>query len=175
MLTSPLHRARQTSVLTGFDDYAQPDSGSPGMDYGAYEGRHTAKIGAERPGWRLFEDGCSEGKSLQTMNIRAEHIIGRIRALGSNVLNFSHRDILHSSLSGDWACRHQRSYTTPRDVNKLQGSAPAGHDKSEELCILGADVVLICCGRSSRNAGTRPSRARAGPQASASAGAPASR
>jgi broad specificity phosphatase PhoE len=94
VLTSPLQRARRTAVLAGFDEYAQPDPDLLEWDYGAYEGRRTAEIQAERPGWRLFEDGCPDGETLQAVSVRAERVIDRIRALEGNVLVFAHRDIL---------------------------------------------------------------------------------
>jgi probable phosphoglycerate mutase len=94
VLTSPLQRARRTAVLAGFDECAQPDPDLLEWDYGAYEGRRTAEIQAERPGWRLFEEGCPDGETLQAVSVRAERVIDRIRALGGNVLVFAHRDIL---------------------------------------------------------------------------------
>ena len=94
VLTSPLQRARRTAELAGFGDCAQPDSDLMEWDYGAYEGRRTAEIRAERPGWRLFKDGCPGGETLQAVSLRADRVIARIRALGSDVLVFAHRDIL---------------------------------------------------------------------------------
>ena len=87
-------RARQTSDLAGFGASAEADPDLMEWDYGDYEGRRTVDIRAERPGWRLFEDGCPGGETLLEVATRAERIIGRIRALESNVLVFAHRDIL---------------------------------------------------------------------------------
>jgi len=94
VLTSPLQRAQRTAELAGFGDCAQPDPDLMEWDYGAYEGRRTAEIQAERPGWRLFEDGCPDGETLQAVSMRAERVIDRIRALVGNALVFAHRDIL---------------------------------------------------------------------------------
>lgn len=94
VLTSPLQRAQRTAALTGFDDRAQPDPDLMEWDYGAYEGRRTAEIQAERPGWRLIRDGCPDGETLQAVSARAERVINRIRVLGGNVLVFAHRDIM---------------------------------------------------------------------------------
>jgi probable phosphoglycerate mutase len=94
VLTSPLQRARRTAVLAGFEECAQPDPDLLEWDYGAYEGRRTAEIQAERPGWRLFDEGCPDGETVQVVSVRAERVIDRIRALGGNVLVFAHRDIL---------------------------------------------------------------------------------
>jgi probable phosphoglycerate mutase len=63
-------------------------------DYGAYEGRRTVDIEVERPGWRLFRDGCPGGETLDSMGARADRVIDRLRAGGGKVLLFAHREIL---------------------------------------------------------------------------------
>ena len=57
VLTSPLQRARRTAELAGFGKETEVDPDLAEWDYGSYEGRRTADIRAERPGWRLFEGG----------------------------------------------------------------------------------------------------------------------
>ncbi len=94
VLTSPLQRARRTGELAGFGERAEPDPDLMEWDYGAYEGRRTSDIRAERPGWRLFEDGCPGGETVEAVSVRADPVIGRIRALGGDALVFAHRDIL---------------------------------------------------------------------------------
>ena len=94
VLTSPLQRARRTAELAGFGADAQADLDLTEWDYGAYEGRRTLDIRAERPGWRLFEDGCPGGETLAAVSVRADRVIARVRALGRDVLVFAHRDIL---------------------------------------------------------------------------------
>jgi len=94
VLTSPLQRARRTGELAGFAECAQADPDLMEWDYGAYEGRRTSDIRAERPGWRLFEDGCPGGETLVEVSTRADLVIARIRALEGDVLVFAHRDIL---------------------------------------------------------------------------------
>lgn len=94
VFTSPLQRARQTATLAGFGESAEADPNLMEWDYGDYEGQRTVDIRAERPGWGLFENGCPGGETLLEMATRAERVIGRIRALESNVLVFAHRDIL---------------------------------------------------------------------------------
>ncbi|MEO6239033.1 MAG: histidine phosphatase family protein [Vicinamibacterales bacterium] len=94
VLTSPLQRARRTAELAGFGERADADPDLMEWDYGAYEGRRTVDIRNERPGWRLFDDGCPGGEALQAVSLRADRVVARIRALGSDVLVFAHRDIL---------------------------------------------------------------------------------
>ena len=94
VLTSPLQRARRTAELAGFGKETAADPDLAEWDYGSYEGRRTADIRAERPGWRLFEGGCPGGETLDDVSARADRVIARVRALGQDVLVFSHRDVL---------------------------------------------------------------------------------
>jgi len=94
VLTSPLQRARRTGELAGYGEDAQADFDLTEWDYGTYDGQRTLDIRAERPGWRLFEDGCPGGETLAAVTVRADRVIARVRALGRDVLVFAHRDIL---------------------------------------------------------------------------------
>lgn len=94
VITSPLIRARRTCELAGFGESAESDPVLMEWDYGAYEGRRTLDIQAERPGWRLFEDGCPGGETLAQVGERADRVMTQVRASGANVLIFAHRDIL---------------------------------------------------------------------------------
>src|SRR5215510_10331413 len=49
--TSPLQRAHRTCELAGFGAVADVDPDLVEWDYGQYEGRRTAEIRVERPGW----------------------------------------------------------------------------------------------------------------------------
>jgi len=91
VLTSPLQRARRTCELAGFGVVAEVDDDLLEWNYGDYEGRRTAEIRAERPGWQLFRDGCPGGESPDQVAARADRMVGRIRALQGegNVLLFS--------------------------------------------------------------------------------------
>jgi probable phosphoglycerate mutase len=94
VLVSPLLRARQTANLIGFGAGATSEPDLMEWDYGSYEGRRAAEVQAERPGWDLFTDGCPGGESLQDLAVRAQRVIGRLRAARGNVLIVAHRDIL---------------------------------------------------------------------------------
>jgi probable phosphoglycerate mutase len=94
VLTSPSQRARRTAELAGFGGLTEVDPDLAEWDYGEYEGRRTADILAERPGWFLFRDGAPGGETPDQAGVRAERVIQRIRAIGGNVLIFSSAHIL---------------------------------------------------------------------------------
>ncbi len=89
VFTSPLLRAVRTCQLAGFGAVAEVDRDLVEWDYGQYEGRRTAEIVAERPGWQLFLDGCPGGESPTEVGARADRVISRVRAVERNVLLFS--------------------------------------------------------------------------------------
>ena len=96
VLTSPLRRAMRTCELAGFADRARTDSDLVEWNYGEYEGRRTAEIVADRPGWQLFRDGCPGGESPGEAGARADRAIERMRAASGNVLVFSSGHILRT-------------------------------------------------------------------------------
>jgi probable phosphoglycerate mutase len=89
VLTSPLQRVARTCELAGFGAVAQVESDLLEWNYGKYEGRRTVEIHAERPGWRLFRDGCPGGESPGQVGERADRILGQIRAVKGDTLLFS--------------------------------------------------------------------------------------
>ena len=89
VLTSPLKRAVRTCELAGFGAAADIDPDLVEWNYGAYEGRTSADIHAERPGWELFRDGVPGGESPEQIGARADRAIRRLRAIDGNTLVFS--------------------------------------------------------------------------------------
>jgi broad specificity phosphatase PhoE len=89
VLTSPLQRAARTCELAGFKTVAEVEQDLVEWDYGDYEGRRTAEIRAERPGWELFRDGCPGGESPQQVSARADRVVKRVREVSGNVLIFT--------------------------------------------------------------------------------------
>jgi probable phosphoglycerate mutase len=89
VLTSPLKRAADTCALAGFGTAAAIDDDLREWDYGGYEGRRTAEIRAERPGWQIFRDGCPGGESPDEIGRRADRVVSRVRTVSGNVLLFS--------------------------------------------------------------------------------------
>ena len=101
VLTSPLQRAVRTCELAGFGATAEVDRDMLEWNYGAYEGRRTAEILAERPGWQLFVDGCPGGESPDQIGARADRVVSRLRAVKGDVLLFSSGHFLRV-LSARW-------------------------------------------------------------------------
>jgi broad specificity phosphatase PhoE len=89
VFTSPLQRAAKTCELAGFGATAEVDRDLLEWNYGAYEGRRTAEILAERPDWQLFRDGCPGGESPEQIGARADRVVSRLRAVQGDVLLFS--------------------------------------------------------------------------------------
>jgi probable phosphoglycerate mutase len=89
VFTSPLQRAARTCELAGFKAVAEIDRDLVEWDYGEYEGRRTAEILAERPGWELFRDGAPGGESPKQVSERADRVVRRVRAVSGDVLIFT--------------------------------------------------------------------------------------
>ncbi|MBP1183473.1 putative phosphoglycerate mutase [Methylobacterium sp. PvR107] len=87
--SSPSSRAAATCALAGYGDPRAIDPDLAEWDYGIYEGRTTTAILAERPGWRLFRDGCPGGETAADVGIRADRVIARARDLDAELLVFS--------------------------------------------------------------------------------------
>ena len=95
IFTSPLQCARRTCELAGFGNRAEVYADLVEVDYGQYEGRWTADIREEAPGWDLFRDGCPGGESVAEIIARADRVIERLRSdLQGNVLLFTHMHFL---------------------------------------------------------------------------------
>lgn len=90
VLTSPLRRARETCELAGFGDTAQMRDELMEWDYGEYDGRTTAEIRAERPGWSLWRDGAPGGETAADVGRRADRVIEELRDAGVDALVFGH-------------------------------------------------------------------------------------
>jgi broad specificity phosphatase PhoE len=90
VFVSPLRRARETCAIVGFGDLATVDPDLVEWDYGAYEGKMSAEVQQQRPGWNLFRDGVPEGETIDDVAARAARVIERVRAVSGDVLVFGH-------------------------------------------------------------------------------------
>jgi broad specificity phosphatase PhoE len=103
VFVSPAGRAQRTAQLAGL---ARPDAPwqlkiDPDLqewDYGGYEGRTTADIQKERPGWYLWLDGiipgdaAHPGETVQQVGEREDDVLARAEPLlaGGDVVLVAH-------------------------------------------------------------------------------------
>lgn len=93
VLTSPLRRAMETCRIAGFADQAEVCDDLVEWDYGEYEGRTTADIRTEDPGWELWCDGAPGGESPEDVSDRIDRVVAALLdrcAHGEDVLVFGH-------------------------------------------------------------------------------------
>jgi broad specificity phosphatase PhoE len=93
VLSSPLSRASDTCRLSGYGDRVETDDDLKEWDYGEYEGRTTAEIREERPGWTVWA-GSPGGEPLEQVAARARRVIERATGAGGDALLFSHGHFL---------------------------------------------------------------------------------
>ena len=80
--TSPASRAVRTAELAGLT--AKTDDNLQEWDYGGYEGRTTAQIRADRPGWYLWRDGVipggagHPGETIGQVGARADAVLAQV-------------------------------------------------------------------------------------------------
>jgi broad specificity phosphatase PhoE len=86
VFASPASRAIATAELAGLAD-PKLDPDLQEWDYGGYEGRTTAQIQADRPGWYLWRDGVipgdadHPGETVAQVGARADAVLARVRPL----------------------------------------------------------------------------------------------
>jgi broad specificity phosphatase PhoE len=86
VFTSPARRAVATAALAGLTG-AKQDPDLQEWDYGGYEGRTTAEIRTERPGWYRWRSGvipgdaAHPGETLAEVGARADAVLARVRPL----------------------------------------------------------------------------------------------
>ncbi len=97
VLVSPMVRARETCAIAGYGDVAVVDEGLREWDYGVYEGRTTAEIGSEIPGWSVWKNEIVGGETVEHVGERADGVIARALETDGDthrVALFAHAHIL---------------------------------------------------------------------------------
>jgi probable phosphoglycerate mutase len=101
VLSSPLVRALETCRLAGYGEVARLTDDLREWDYGEYEGRRTADIRKERPGWSLWRDGVPGGETAEEVGARARRVIETAIGAAGDVALFAHGHVLRV-LSACW-------------------------------------------------------------------------
>jgi probable phosphoglycerate mutase len=94
VLASPLSRALDTARLAGFADRVETTDDLLEWDYGLDEGRTTAEIRLERPGWTVWRDGPLGGETADQVAARMDRVVERVRSASGNALVFAHGHVL---------------------------------------------------------------------------------
>ena len=94
VLTSPRARARETCRLAGLAGAAQVDDDLAEWDYGDLEGRTSAEIRGEFPGWTIWSGPVPGGETAAQVGARADRVLARAREVAGNVALFAHGHLL---------------------------------------------------------------------------------
>jgi broad specificity phosphatase PhoE len=93
--SSPRLRARRTADLAGFGDRVTTNDDLVEWFYGDDEGRTTAEILVDHPGWHLWHDGPHNGESIAEASVRVDRVIERaLQFSEGDILIFAHGHIL---------------------------------------------------------------------------------
>lgn len=101
VLMSPLARAADTCGLAGYGGMAQPSDDLLEWDYGQAEGRTTAEMRRERPGWSVWNGGPPGGETVEQVGRRTDRVIARAVEASGDVALFAHAHVLHI-LAAHW-------------------------------------------------------------------------
>lgn len=94
VLSSPLSRAWETCRLAGYGDVARAEDDLREWDYGVYEGRTTAEIQRETPGWTIWDGEVPGGETVAEVGRRADRVIRQATEAGGDVALFAHGHLL---------------------------------------------------------------------------------
>ncbi len=94
VLSSPLSRALETCRLTGQLAQAQIEEDLREWDYGAAEGRTSADIQKDMPGWNIWTGGVPGGETLEQVGARADRVLARVSQIEGAVALFAHGHVL---------------------------------------------------------------------------------
>ena len=94
VLSSPSSRALETCRLAGLGAEAQLRRDLQEWDYGRDEGRTTAEIRVERPGWSVWDGVVEGGEAVEQVGERADRVIAELRAVDGDVAVFAHGHLL---------------------------------------------------------------------------------
>lgn len=81
VLCSPRLRAQRTAQLAGFENF-EIEEDLAEWYYGDFEGMTSSQIRQQRPGWRIWFNGCPSGESADEVRARLTRIVTKVRASG---------------------------------------------------------------------------------------------
>lgn len=90
VLSSPLARALDTCRLAGFGAEIEVDDRLVEWDYGVAEGRTTAEIRDEQPGWSVWTHELFGGEPLEAVGDRADQVLGELDEADQISVLFAH-------------------------------------------------------------------------------------
>lgn len=84
VLSSPRRRARHTAELAGFVGEHAPeiDDDLAEWSYGDYEGRTSAEIAEDVPGWTIWSHPVPGGEPAEEVAARLDRVVSRVRQSG---------------------------------------------------------------------------------------------
>jgi probable phosphoglycerate mutase len=94
VLSSPLQRSLETAHLAGLGHAVEVVSALSEWNYGTYEGRTTAEIRRECPGWSLWRDGAPGGEQPQEIGARVDAVLASLLDSAGDVVIFAHGHVL---------------------------------------------------------------------------------
>jgi probable phosphoglycerate mutase len=92
VLSSPMRRALDTARLAGYAPEITDDLKE--WDYGQYEGRTTADIQKDAPGWTIWTGTPPGGETIAQVAARADRVISRGVSAEGDVALFGHGHLL---------------------------------------------------------------------------------
>lgn len=126
ILSSPLRRALDTCRLAGYEEAAEIRDELVEWDYGAYEGRTTADIRTEHPGWTVWNDGAPGGETAEDVGRRVDPVVAELREADGDVVVFGHGHLLRV-LSARWL--HLPAEEGRRFVLETTSVSVLGHER----------------------------------------------
>ena len=94
VLSSPLSRAWETKELAGLANLGVASGDLFEWDYGDYEGRPTAEIRVDLPGWTVWTHPILGGESIEDVSARADRVIDTVLESEGSIVLFAHGHIL---------------------------------------------------------------------------------
>ena len=94
VLASPLARAWETAERAGYTSGTVAAIDLLEWDYGVFEGRSTADIRADIPGWSVWTHEMTGGEAVERVGDRADAVISHAAAADGPVALFAHGHIL---------------------------------------------------------------------------------